>query len=107
MNHFHRLALAALLLGGCAPKGESSSDGSARDSTAALAMDSTVATTAAPVMTSPAPALMDSATKASATTKAGTTPVKQSGVIGRDSAFGPSFIVDSTGKMVPIPTKKP
>lgn len=96
MNRTHRIALVALVLGACAPKGETASEGSASDSTAV-----------APVLTSPASAITDSATKANATTKAGTTPAKPSGIVGRDSAFGPSFIVDSTGKMVPIPAKKP
>ena len=104
MNRFHRIAIAALVLGACAPKGESASEGSARDSTAASAMDST---TAAAAMLTPAPALIDSATKTTATSKAAKTPAKQTDIVGRDSAFGPTFIVDSTGKMVPIPTKKP
>ena len=59
------------------------------------------------MLTSPAAALTDSASKANVMTKAGTTSAKQTGIVGHDSAFGPSFIVDSTGKMVPIPAKKP
>ena len=102
MNHFHRLALTALVLGACAPKGEAASEESARDSTSAL--DSTIA---ASVMSSPSAVLIDSASRAKALTKAGTISEKQSGIVGRDSAFGPTFIVDSTGKMVPIPKKKP
>lgn len=104
MNRVHRIVLAALVLGACAPKGETASEGSTSDSTAAYAMDSTAA---AAMMTMPGSTLRDSLTKVDSTAKAAKTPAKQTGIVGRDSAFGPTFIVDSTGKMVPIPTKKP
>lgn len=81
---------------------------------------------AAPVdttMTSPATAIVDSAAPAPATDTAPSTstPVRPSTTtpsssavkpapapyIGRDSAFGPTYEVDSTGKVTPIRVKKP
>ena len=83
---------------------------------------------AAPVdttMTSPATPLVDSAAPASVpttdTAPSTSTPVRPSTTtpsssavkpapapyIGRDSAFGPTYEVDSTGKVTPIRVKKP
>lgn len=83
---------------------------------------------AAPVdttMTSPATPIVDSAAPASVptteTAPSTSTPVRPSTTtpsssavkpapapyIGRDSAFGPTYEVDSTGKVTPIRVKKP
>ena len=113
MSRSFRIGLAALLIGACAPKGDAD-DGAAATADSAAVSDSTghggiagasgTDSTGA-MLGSPPVSLQDSATKGTAAAKS--TKSKTTGVIGRDSAFGPTFVVDSTGKMVRIPTKKP
>ncbi len=87
------------LFAACSPKGGAA--GGSADSTATVASESTAT-------------VRDSATRDSvprtdttgAKSKA-TAPTKAGAVIGRDSAFGPKYIVDSTGKLIPIPQKRP
>ena len=73
----HARVLAVLLAAACSPKGDPERN----------AADSTV--------------VVDSAAVAPATDG------KAPPVIGRDSAFGPRYMVDSTGKLIPLPIKKP
>lgn len=82
-----------------APSGESPSpaDSTPRDSVAP-AKDS-AAPASAPVTAAPADAKSPGKTPGKATP-----PPK---IIGRDSAFGPMGQVDASGKITPIPTKKP
>lgn len=106
------LAPALLLLMACAPKGDSDAGGAAdsagaggyADSMAMPSIDSLAA--AAESLPGTPMAANDSAGKAASMTKTGA-PAKVPGTMGRDSAFGPSFMVDSNGKLVPIPKKKP
>lgn len=100
------LAAFALLLAACAPKSEdgAAAEGGYADSMAVVPVDSATATSdpaamAGTVPASPA-AVRDSATKSGAA-------AKSPEAMGRDSAFGPSFMVDSAGKLVPLPKKKP
>lgn len=115
MSRPFRIGVATLLLGvlgACAPKGDAD-DGAGTTAESAAATDSTgLGTAGAPgadsvsaALRSPPVSLRDSASKTAAAAKS--TKSKGTDIVGRDSAFGPSFIVDSTGKMVPIPTKKP
>jgi hypothetical protein len=113
------MLLAAATLAACAPKGQEGAQGTG---------DSTVSpsafTDSATAQDSIGPAPSDSAAGAPLGTMvpsgAGATSVRDSvgskstgttprtgEYIGRDSAFGPSFTVDSTGKVIPIaPAKK-
>lgn len=102
-----RTLFAALVLAACAPKGEASNDGAAADSVAGdpAPMVATDSGAASEVGTTGA-AVVDSATAAKVGTGAKAAKA-QPGVMGRDSAFGPTFVVDSTGKMIPIEKKKP
>ncbi len=81
------------------------------DAAATPVLDSVVA--APPVVDSIAPAESSTVTpaptapKTATTTKTSDGTTKASTIIGRDSAFGPTFTVDPTGKVTPIdPTKK-
>ncbi len=49
----------------------------------------------------------DTSAAAPTAATAGKASTKQDQYLGRDSAFGPKFAVDSAGKLVPIGTKKP
>ncbi|MCL4213257.1 MAG: hypothetical protein KJZ74_05025 [Gemmatimonadales bacterium] len=102
-----RTLLAALVLAACAPKGEASNDGAAADSAAVdpAPMVATDSGAAAPVGTTGA-AVVDSATAAKVGKGVQGMKAQPTGM-GRDSAFGPTFVVDSTGKMIPIEKKKP
>ena len=80
------LLLAAACGGGSAPRSD------APDSTAAVA----------PAM---APEKAPALPPLKAPTKASTAPASPH--IGYDSAYGPTFTVDSTGKVTRIPKKKP
>ncbi len=96
MTGLRSLGLGIVLIAtACGPKGESEGSSATADTTRAAADSST------PPGTSPTPA--DSVTGGETPSPAGTTAP----AIGRDSAFGPKFIMDSTGKMVPVPTKRP
>ncbi len=79
-------------------------DSTSRDSAAAPAADSGAAVS--PTATTPATGTKaESKTPAKAESKA---PAKaQTGIIGRDSAFGPMGSVDASGKVTPIEKKKP
>lgn len=120
------LLLAAVILTACGPKGQQAGQGTA-DSTAsasaftdsakvqdsigpspsaASSADSTAESTSAPgavgLAGSSASQLRDSTVSKSASKAPRAEPY-----IGRDSAFGPTFTVDSTGKVTPIiPAKK-
>lgn len=95
-----RLApLTLSLLVACSPRG--GSEGQAADSTAVAAPAPPPAATADSLA-----AKADSTGRADTLTKAKAAAPKAP-VIGRDSAYGPRYMVDSTGKLVPIPQKRP
>jgi len=97
------LMLAAAAVAACGPKGQQAGQGTA-DSTAMSTplADSTGARDSVGAAPSTAPAVRDS----TAPKSAGKAP-RAEPYIGYDSAFGPSFTVDSTGKITPIvPAKK-
>lgn len=113
------ILIAAAALAACAPKGEEGAQGTG-DSTvspsaftdSAVAQDSIGPAPSDPAAIPPLGTMVPSG--AGATTvrdsvgskSTGTTP-RSGAYIGRDSAFGPSFTVDSTGKVTPIaPAKK-
>ena len=103
--------LAVLLLSAaCGRAKEAAGDAVAADTTAtpARAMPIVDSTGAAPATDAAPPA------PASAPVRPGATPPTSGSVkpapspyIGRDSAFGPTYEVDSTGKVTPIRVKKP
>ena len=99
-----RLVLAALGTAtvACAPKPAPESAGA--DTTAAPAA-------AVPDTTTRDSLVRDTAAAAASTTKDSvkTSGTKSSPYIGHDSAYGPKFTIDSTGKITPIApaTKKP
>lgn len=104
MSRTSCLAAFALLIAACAPKGDgadAAADGGYADSIAMPSIDSLAA--AAESLPGTPLATKDSTGKAATMPKSGA-PAKVPGV-GRDSAFGPSFMVDSTGKLVPLPKK--
>jgi hypothetical protein len=80
---------ACLVAAACGPKGNAES-GAAADSTAVTDSVARPDSSAQPQRDSTAPA--------SAGTKAPT--------VGRDSAFGPKFVIDSTGRVTPIEGRK-
>jgi len=105
------------------PAAESSADSAAafppsvtdtaRDSTS---RDSAAAPAAAPAADSGAAVSPTATTPATGTKAESKTPAKaeskapakaQTGIIGRDSAFGPMGSVDASGKVTPIEKKKP
>jgi hypothetical protein len=84
--------------------------GKAADGDAALgaSADSSPAVSPPPESASMAMPVSRDSTKAGAgSTAAQKAAAKAPDVIGHDSAFGPKYMVDSTGKLVPIPTKRP
>lgn len=107
------LALVISAVAACGPKGPQAGESRA-DSTAsanALADSAHARDSTGPVpSTDSASSLRDStATKTTTKTTSKTTSKapRAEAYIGRDSAFGPTFTVDSTGKVTPIvPAKK-
>lgn len=90
------LAPAIVVLAACAPKGPQPGQASA-DSTAAVVTDSAMVADSGGLAPS---------TDSTASKSTGAAP-RGGQYIGRDSAFGPTFTVDSTGKVTPIaPAKK-
>lgn len=94
-----RLALALpLVIAACGPRG--GADDASADSTATVETVDSVA-------------VADSTRADSASADSTRRPVApapgaaKAPIIGRDSAFGPRYLVDSTGKLIPVPTKKP
>lgn len=81
----------------------------------AAPVDTTMTSPATPLVDSAAPApTTDTAPSTSTPVRPSTTTPSSSAVkpapapyIGRDSAFGPTYEVDSTGKVTPIRVKKP
>lgn len=110
---------AAVALAACAPKGQEGAQGSG-DSTvspsaftdSATAQDSIGPAPSDPAAVPPPGTMVPSGTGAttvrdSVGSKSSGTAPRTGAYIGRDSAFGPSFTVDSTGKVTPIaPVKK-
>jgi hypothetical protein len=99
-----------LLMGGCRGQARPADDASAHDASVPPVPGDTQAQpvpVAPPTMGPETPARpgVPAATPGSAGAGAAKTP--PSPYIGYDSAFGPSFELDSTGKAVPIKTKKP
>lgn len=78
------------------------------DAAAVPVVDSVVAVPpATPAADSQGVSSPTGATNTSTTTKTSAGKAPPSPYLGRDSAFGPTFTVDSTGKVTPIdPTKK-
>lgn len=109
MSRSLKLVLVAAATVACAPKEQQGAQASA-DSTAAP--NAFTDSAAARVSVGPMPgdsASADSSTPESKAIKAGPAKPASGEIIGRDSAFGPTFTVDSTGKVTPIvpPRKKP
>lgn len=102
------LVPAVVVLAACGPKGPQAGQVRA-DSTAAAVTDSAMSSDSsrlAPSADSVVPASTTTSTT-STTSKATSTATGVPQYIGRDSAFGPTFTVDSTGKVTPIiPAKK-
>ena len=81
----------------------------------AAPVDTTMTSPTTPILDSAAPApTTDTAPSTSTTVRPSTTTPSSAAVkpapapyIGRDSAFGPTYEVDSTGKVTPIRVKKP
>lgn len=99
------LMLVAGLVGGaaaCGPRGSAAGD--------AAADSSAVADSVAPPDSLAARADSTATDADSGSTKARapapTSAETKAPTVGRDSAFGPKFVVDSTGKVTPIGTKK-
>jgi hypothetical protein len=113
---FPTLLSAVLVLTACGSKPKPAAEVGA-DSAAALPAASGVSTapvdtarrdSIAPVADSvaPNPAAV-TAPDSKATTKTPAKATAPSKIIGRDSAFGPMGQVDASGKITPLPTKKP
>jgi len=107
-----RVVGMVLLLGGCRGQASPADDASAREAAVPpVPGDTQAQPVAVPAPTptigpeTPARPGVPAATPGSA--GAGATKTPPSPYIGYDSAFGPSFELDSTGKPVPIKTKKP
>ena len=95
--------LAALtLVAGCGPKG-SAADGTADSTVVATPVDSG---TKADSMVADSTARPDSGMTQAPTKSPSTSPTKTTTGVGHDSAFGPRFLVDSTGKLTRVPEKK-
>lgn len=94
-----RLVAILVVATACSPKGR------AGEGTG----DSVAVATPAGAATDPkAGEIRDTTRRAdSGATKAPPVPPKVAPTMGRDSAFGPKFGVDSTGKITPLPPKKP
>ena len=95
----HRAAVAvalAIVLSGCGPRGNGAA-GTA-DSTAAAPAAAAAADSAAD-----SAATDSTADSMPAPPKTADTPAP---TLGRDSAFGPKYLVDSTGKLIPIGERK-
>lgn len=107
MRRTGMLAMVVLVTGACG-KG-SSGHGGAADSTATLAP----VPAGAPVDSAGAlPGTVSDSSAVRSTPAMSAGPVRAprtstDSIIGYDSAFGPRFTVDSTGKIVPIVKKKP
>jgi hypothetical protein len=113
------ILMAAAALAACAPKGQEGAQGTG-DSTVSPSAFTDSATAQDSIGPSPSDSVAGAPSGAMALSGAGATMVRDSlgskstgtaprtdAYIGRDSAFGPSFTVDSTGKVTPIaPVKK-
>ena len=99
------LVPAVVVLAACGPKGPQAGQVRA-DSTAAAVTDSAMSSDSSRLAPS-ADSVVPASTTTSTTSKATSTATGVPQYIGRDSAFGPTFTVDSTGKVTPIiPAKK-
>jgi hypothetical protein len=96
------VALAGLVVGAtaCGPKG-SASDDEVADSTA-VSDSVTIPDSTAPRVDSSTSRVDSTAPKAPAPTSAGA----KAPTVGRDSAFGPKFLIDSAGNVTPVGAKK-
>ena len=101
------IMLVAGLVGGsaaCGPRGSAAGDAAADSS--AVADSVAPSDSVAPRADSTATDADSASTKAPAPSPAPTSAETKAPTVGRDSAFGPKFVVDSTGKVTPIGTKK-
>lgn len=104
-----KLALVISAVAACGPKGPQAGESRA-DSTAsanALADSAHARDSTGPVPSTDSASSLRDSTATKTTTKTTSKAPRAEAYIGRDSAFGPTFTVDSTGKVTPIvPAKK-
>ena len=93
------LLVALIAAAACAPKGDA--DVSADSTAVALPAESAV------TVRDSATGRDTAAAKSKGTSPGTTTPGTTTPIVGRDSAFGPTYMIDSTGKLIPIQKKKP
>jgi hypothetical protein len=101
------LLLSVLLLGAACGRAKNETADAAPVDTAVTSpatpiVDSAAAPTTGAAPSTPTPVQPSTTTPSSAAAKPAPAPY-----IGRDSAFGPTYEVDSTGKVTPIRVKKP
>ncbi len=102
MRGFGGIAMALVLAVGCG-RGSSGQGGAADSTVASSAPDDLGAVVPATPFDSSSPVPAPAPAKAPAKVPATVAPTPPA----YDSAFGPSFTVDSTGKVTPIGKKKP
>lgn len=104
--------LAALLLSAACGRAKAGDDAAVPADTAGAAVPTPLSVPAGAPVADSAPTVTPSAAPTSggagtSATPAGAAKPAPSPYIGRDSAFGPTYEVDSTGKVTPIRVKKP
>ena len=112
MSTVRPILLAALLLSAACGRAKAGDDAAVPADTAGAAIPTPLALPAGAPVADSAPAGTPSAAPTpggavAPATPAGAAKPAPTPYIGRDSAFGPSYEVDSTGKVTPIRVKKP